>query len=192
MKSVAVSDSSAGVITIVVVTKRPMIFEVGDQVVHPQHGVGQVVKLEAREFDSGVTRQYYEISMPEGSTVWVPVDLETTGLRKPAGRSDIEMCRETLASHPAPLTDDSRVRQANLAARLKQGTILTFCEVVRDLYAYGEHKSLYGTIAGFYRVTKDVLCQEWAVVEGISVAEAVLEVDSLLETGREVIKTVRA
>jgi CarD family transcriptional regulator len=168
-----------------------MTFEIGDHVVHPQHGLGQVVKLEAREFDSGVTRQYYEISMPENSTVWVPVDLATTGLRKPAERSDIDRCRKILTSRPTPLTDDSRVRQANLSARLKQGTIFTFCEIVRDLYAYGEHKSLYGTIAGFFRVTKDVLCQEWAVVEGLSLSQAVLEVDSLLETGRESMKAAR-
>ena len=169
-----------------------MIFEIGDRVVHPQHGLGQVVKQEAREFESGVIRQYYEISMPGGSTVWVPVDLGTVGLRKPAEKTEIARCRKILVSRPAPLTEEPRSRQAMLLARLKQGTIFTFCEVVRDLYAFGEHKSLYGTIAGFYRVTKDVLCQEWAVVEGITVLEAVQEVDALLEKGRETMKTAKA
>lgn len=166
-----------------------MIFEVGDRVVHPQHGVGEVVKVEDREFESGVTRRYYEVSMPGGSTVWVPVDLETVGLRKPAAKSEIAQCRKILISRPVPLSDDSRVRQANLAARLKQGTVSTFCEVVRDLHAYGEHKSLYGTIAGFYRVTKDVLCQEWAIVEKVTLFEAVYEIDSLLEKSREIVST---
>jgi CarD family transcriptional regulator len=165
-----------------------MMFEVGDRVVHPQHGVGQVVKLEDKEFETGVIRRYYELSMPGGSTVWAPVDLATVGLRKPAGRSEIARCRKILVSRPAPLVDEARTRQANLLARLRQGTISTFCEVVRDLYAYGEHKSLYGTIAGFYRVTKDVLCQEWAAVEGMTHVEAVQEIDALLEKGRESIK----
>lgn len=169
-----------------------MIFEIGDRVVHPQHGLGEVVKLEAREFESGVIRQYYEISMPGGSTVWVPVDLGTVGLRKPAEKTEIARCRKILVSRPVPLTEEPRSRQAMLLARLKQGTIFTFCEVVRDLYAFGEHKSLYGTIAGFYRVTKDVLCQEWAVVEGTNLSEAVQEIDALLETGREALKLSRA
>ena len=169
-----------------------MTFEIGDRVVHPQHGLGQVVKLEAREFESGVIRRYYEISMPGGSTVWVPVDMETVGLRKPAQKNEIARCRKILVSRPAPLPEEARSRQANLSARLKQGTIFTFCEVVRDLYAFGEHKSLYGTIAGFYRVTKDVLCQEWAVVEGITVLDAAQEVDTLLEKGRETLKTSKA
>ena len=168
---------------------QTMMFEIGDKVVHPQHGVGQVVKLENKEFETGVIRKYYEISMSGGSTVWAPVDLGTVGLRKPASRSEIERCRKILVSRSAPLPEDLRSRQSNLLARLKQGTISTFCEVVRDLYAYGEHKSLYGTIAGFFRVTKDVLCQEWAVVEGISYLEAVQEIDALLEKGRESMKT---
>jgi CarD family transcriptional regulator len=166
-----------------------MTFKVGDQVVHPQHGVGRVVKLEDKEFESGVIRRYYEISMLGGSTVWAPVDLETVGLRKPAERSDIAHCRKLLASRASPLTEDARTRQSYMLARLRQGTISTFCEVVRDLYAFGEHKSLYGTIAGFYRVTKDVLCQEWAMVEGITHSEAMQEIDTLLEKGRVTMKT---
>ena len=169
-----------------------MIFQVGDRVVHPQHGVGQVVKLEDKEFESGVVRRYYEISMLGGSTVWAPVDIVTVGLRKPAERSEIIRCRKILVSRPSPFKDDGRTRQSNLLARLRQGTISTFCEVVRDLYAYGEHKSLYGTIAGFFRVTKDVLCQEWALVEGITHLEALDEIDALLEKGRETMKASKA
>ena len=165
-----------------------MQFEIGDKVVHPQHGVGQVVKLEDKEFETGVTRTYYEISMKGGSTIWAPVDLGTIGLRKPAGRREIARCRKILVSRAAHLPEDSRSRQSDLLARLRKGTISTFCEVVRDLYAYGEHKSLFGTIAGFFRVTKDVLCQEWSIVEGVTYAEAVQEVDALLEKGRDGMK----
>ena len=169
-----------------------MIFQVGDQVVHPQHGVGRVVKLEDKEFETGLIRRYYEISMLGGSTVWAPVDLATVGLRKPAERLEVVRCRKILVSRPAPLVDEARSRQSNLLARLRQGTISTFCEVVRDLYAFGEHKSLYGTIAGFYRVTKDVLCQEWSIVEGITHLEALQEIDALLEKGRETVRKSKA
>ena len=160
-----------------------MIFKAGDRVVHPQHGVGYVVKLDEREFEPGAMRRYYEISIP-GSTVWVPLDLSISGLRKLTVKSEIIRCRKILESHPSPLAEDSRFRQSDLAARLKQGTISAQCEVVRDLYAYGEHKSLNGTIAAFFRATQDVLCQEWAAVEGITLPEAVQEIVSLLEKSR--------
>jgi hypothetical protein len=56
--------------------------------------------------------------------------------------------------------------------------------VVRDLAAHGAHKPISGTIAAFLQSTQNVLCQEWATVEGITLAEAVAEVGALLEKGR--------
>jgi RNA polymerase-interacting CarD/CdnL/TRCF family regulator len=160
-----------------------MKLEIGDRVVHPQYGVGHVVKLEEREFEPGLMRQYYEISIP-GSTLWVPLDQPTFGLRKLAVRREIDRCRHILSSRPLPLTEDSRLRQSDLSARLKTGTIVAHCEVVRDLSAYGAHKPISGTIAAFLRVTQDVLCQEWAMVEGITLAEANVEISLLLEQSK--------
>ena len=157
------------------------MFEIGDKVVHPQHGVGDIVKLEAREFERGDIRRYYEISIPGGSTVWVPVDLSNSGLRRLASKRELAHCREILKSHPSPLTEDGRVRQAVLVEHLKQGTIAAQCEVVRDLSAFVAHKPSYGTITAFLEAMLRVLCQEWALVEEITLAEAMFEISSLLE-----------
>lgn len=157
------------------------MFEIGERVVHPQHGVGQIVKLEDREFERGESRKYYEIQIPGGSIVWVPVDLTNSGVRRLASKHELVQCREILKSSPLPLTDDGRVRQATLVAHLKQGTIAAQCEVVRDLSAFVAHKPAYGTITGFLESTLRVLCQEWALVEEVSVSEAMSEISSLLE-----------
>jgi RNA polymerase-interacting CarD/CdnL/TRCF family regulator len=157
------------------------MFEVDETVVHPRYGVGQIVKLEDREFERGIIRQYYEISIPGGSTVWVPVDQPDSGLRKLAGRSEIVHCRKILESRPSPLTADGRIRQSELAAHLKQGTIAAHCEVVRDLSAFVAHKSSYGTATGFLEAALGVLCQEWAIVEGITPSAAAVEISLLLE-----------
>lgn len=161
-----------------------MIFQIGDRVVHPQYGVGYVAKVEDREFEPGVTRQYYEVSIP-GSTLWVPLDQPTFGLRKLTVRSEIERCRKILSSRPLPLAEDSRLRQPDLVARLKAGTIAAQCEVVRDLSAYGAHKPISGTIASFLQATQNVLCQEWAIVEGVTPSEAAAEISVLLDKSRQ-------
>ena len=126
-----------------------MNFDIGDTVVHPQYGVGNVVQLEEREFERGNLRSYYEVSIPGGSTVWVPVDLPDSGLRRLARKRDLARCREILTSKAVPLTDDGRIRQSELVARLKRGTIAMQCEVVRDLSAFVAHKPAYGTITSF-------------------------------------------
>lgn len=161
-----------------------LTFEIGDTVVHPQHGVGQIATLEDREFQRGDIRRYYEIFIPGGSTVWVPVDSSNSGLRRLAHKREIVHCRQILKSVPSPLTEDGRARQSQLAAHLKQGTIIAQCEVVRDLSAFVAHKPAYGTIAAFLEATRRVLCQEWAIVEGITLAEATHEISALLEQNK--------
>ncbi len=157
------------------------MFEIGERVVHPQYGVGQIVKLEDREFERGHSRRYYELEIP-GSTVWVPVDLSSSGLRRLASKKDLDRCREILKAHPSPLTDDGRVRQSELAAHLRQGTIVAQCEVVRDLSAFVAHKPAYGTIPAFLEAVLRVLSQEWAIVDEIPVPDAMIEISTLLES----------
>ena len=164
------------------------MFDIGETVVHPQYGVGDIVKLEDREFERGEIQRYYEISIPGGSTVWVPVDKSNSGLRRLARKADLTRCREILMSRAESLTEDGRIRQSELAARLKHGTIAVQCEVVRDLSAFVSHKPSYGTIAGFLEAMLSVLCQEWAIVEEISAAEATTQINLLLEKGHVVTK----
>jgi CarD family transcriptional regulator, regulator of rRNA transcription len=157
-------------------------FDIGDKVVHPQHGVGYVANIEEKQFQPKVSRMYYVITIPD-TTLWVPVDLSTSGLRKLSVRSDLEECRQVLQSPALKLIPD-RGLQASLSSRIKQGTIIAHCEVVRDLAAHAWHKPLYGPIADFQRIILDVLGQEWALVEGISQAEASHEISNLLRKGR--------
>jgi RNA polymerase-interacting CarD/CdnL/TRCF family regulator len=165
-----------------------MVFKVGDQVIHPRHGLGQVTKLAVKQFVLGEKRPFYEISFP-GSTLWVPLSLSTSGIRKLTVKSEIASCRRLLKAPAAPLNDDPRLRQSKLSEHLKEGTLTAHCEVVRDLTAYSWHKSLSGAMAVFLKVTRDVFCQEWAAVEGVTPAEAAREIESLLEKGKQAQET---
>jgi CarD family transcriptional regulator len=170
-KLMAMSDSLA------------MKFDIGDKVVHPQHGVGYVANLEEKQFEPNASRMYYVISIPD-TTMWVPVDLATSGLRKLSVKSELDKCREVLQSAPLTLKPD-RGLLTSLASHINQGTIVSQCEVVRDLTAYSWRKSLYGPIANFQRIVLNVLCQEWATVEGLSLVEASHEINTLLKKCRE-------
>ena len=159
-----------------------MKFDIGDKVVHPQHGVGYVADREEKQFEPNTSRTYYVVVIPD-TTLWVPVDLPTSGLRKLGLKSELEHCREVLQSAPLALKPD-RGLMASLADQINQGTVIDHCEVVRDLNAFGWHKRLYGPIAEFQRILMNVLCQEWAAVEGVSLLEASHEISVLLKQGR--------
>jgi len=161
-----------------------MSFKVGDRVVHPRHGLGQVIGLAIKQFVEGEKRPFYEISFP-GSTLWVPLNLTASGTRKLSTKSEVTSCRRVLKSPAEPLENDFRLRQTELKDHLKKGTLIARCEVVRDLTAYGWHKPLNGSIAAFLQTTLDVLCQEWAAVEKITPEEAATEIQSLLVKGKQ-------
>jgi len=159
-----------------------MKFAIGDKVVHPQHGVGYVSGLEEKQFAPSAARMYYVVSIPD-TTLWVPVDLSTSGLRKLGLKSELEECRQVLQASPQAL-NAGRELLSSLSGRIKQGKIITQCEVVRDLMAFGWKKPLYGPLADFQRMVMNVLCQEWAAVNGVSQAEALYEINGLLKKGR--------
>ena len=157
-----------------------MILKVGDTVVHPIYGVGQIVRLEKRQFTGTGGRQYFEIST-EKTTVWVPVETcEALGLRRLTAKSDLATYRSVLKSRPISLDKDHSKRRRELTECLKQGSFQALCEMVRDLTALGWRRPLGETDTRLLRKTHESLCQEWAAVDGASVARATQEVDTML------------
>ena len=161
-----------------------MPIEVGDRVIHPRHGLGHVTNLAVKQFVEGEKRPFYEISF-SNSTLWVPFSRTSSEIRKLTGKSEVASCRRVLTSPAEPLKNDFRLRQTELKDHLKEGTLTARCEVVRDLTAYGWHKPLNGSIAAFLQTTLDILCQEWAAVEKITPEEAAIEIQTLLEKGKQ-------
>ena len=130
-------------------------------------------------------RLYYQITLPT-STVWIPVEAQATiGLRSVTARSDLDQYRDLLKSHPVPLHKDHRRRNLELVSRLNQGSFQVVCEVVRDLTAWGWRKSLSRTDTVTLKKTQESLYQEWAMAAGVSTAEAIKEIKSLLQTTQQ-------
>ncbi len=164
-----------------------MAFKIDDWVVHPQHGVGQVVKIEIRQFDSGMAQLYYKISIPNG-TLWVQVDGSSCGLRKVIAKGDLAKYKHLLKSRPIPLTGDYRQYQVELTNRLRQGSFQARCEIVRDLTALSWYKPLGENNTSILRLAQQALYQEWATAQGLSIIEATREVEDLLQEGRQMYK----
>src|SRR5512137_2523509 len=117
-----------------------MTFGGNYRVVHPQHGVGRLVRLVTRRFEAGAGREYYEIALLKGATIWVPVDGDQGGLRRLIAKSELGLYRNLLSGRPRPLASDHKQRQIDVSARLKAGTLRARCEVVRDLTAHSWKK----------------------------------------------------
>ncbi len=162
-----------------------MQFAIGDQVVHPLHGVGTVKALSRQRFGTGVTRQYYEV-VTDGPTLWVPIDADgLTVLRGIASKHTLNECRHLLSNDPRPFDTNHRLRQVEIAARLKGGLLPALCEMVRDLRARGARAPLPATEERVLRRIYKALGDEWAAAEGVSARAALKEIESLQQDGRD-------
>jgi len=162
-----------------------MELQVGDRVVHPIYGVGRIATVGKKRF-TGEARMYYEIVAAK-TTVWVPMESsEAIGLRRLTTKPDLATYRKVLKSRPISLDQDHTRRRMELAERLKQGSFQALCEMVRDLTARGWRKPLGSADASYLRKAHDHLSEEWASADGVSIAAASEEIDTLLLESRQV------
>jgi RNA polymerase-interacting CarD/CdnL/TRCF family regulator len=163
-----------------------MQLRVGDCVVHPSFGIGQITNLAVKRLSEQEARLYFEINMNE-STIWVPVETSRPSRLRPlTTREDLDRYRKLLVSRPSPLDDDHRKRTLDIDIRLKEGTFQAVCETVRDLTARGWKKNAsQGDLALLNRAQKN-LYLEWSASAGVSPAEAAEEINSLLLKAQQI------
>ena len=162
-----------------------MVFHIDDRVVHSAYGVGRIVGLVTKRFFDAEARLYYEIAI-QRSTVWVPVDAgPASGLRPLTPKGELARFRGVLRSRPVALIPDPGERRLELLSRLRVGSFQAMCEIVRDLTARSWRKTLGNADAAALRRAREGLCQEWAVVDGVSALQAAEEVDALLLESRQ-------
>ena len=161
-----------------------MEFRTGDDVVHPNYGVGNITRLEERELAASGMRWYYVLAIGT-ATVWMPMQANgSTTLRAVTRKQDLEQYRTVLSSRPATLDRDHKKRHLDLVGRLTNNSFQVVCEIVRDLSALGWNKPMGETDANLLKKVQDNLWREWAAATGQSNQEAIQEVEALLRIGR--------
>lgn len=161
-----------------------MKFAIGDQVVHPVHGVGTIKTFSEQRFVGTQSRQYYEV-VTAGSTVWVPVnDSNATVLRGVASPRVVDECRELLGDDPSPLDDNRQLRQVQIAKRMEGGLLPALCQTVRDLRARSLTAPLSAGEDVLLTKLSKALCEEWAAAVGGDSVSALREIEALLRSGR--------
>lgn len=139
------------------------MFKVNDQVVHPNHGVGLLTKIQTMTV-AGVERHYYCIELADGKgELMLPVKqaLEA-GLR--AATSDPEtILIDVLNRNPEPLPEDYRKRHDQILSKIQSNRFDLIVEALRDL-AWYEHKAKLSKVDLKLRMhAKKLLVSELAV-----------------------------
>jgi CarD family transcriptional regulator len=158
-----------------------MQFSVGDKVVHPQYGPGQIRDIVRRQF-VGEAKSYYVIDMPDqGLIVHVPVlTIEESGIRPAMTRAAFRQVLSTLRSSPSQLPNDFRERQAQIDADIKTGEVLSLATVVRDLTWHKARAHLTRKDSDLLKQGQERLAAEMALVSGEDAAESLKLIGSTM------------
>lgn len=150
-----------------------MQFAVGDKVVHPQYGPGQIAGVECRELVDGA-KCYYVIHMQgQGLTLHVPVlRAGEAGMRPAMSLSTVLQVLSTLRSTPSRLPDDPRERQGQIGANIRTGEALPLARVVRDLTWHRERAHLTKRDSDLLKQGQARLAAEMALVSGDAAADS--------------------
>ena len=158
---------------------RKMTFQVGDQVVHWSFGLGAIIQLDEKEL-SGRTGRYYVVQIRD-LTLWVPIN--ETGehcLRLLTPARDFQRLFEILASPGEPLSPNRFERKTQLTERMKDGTLESICQVVRDLSSYMQTKRMNENDTSTWKRARSFLLDEWSAALSVPVRRAERELMELL------------
>jgi RNA polymerase-interacting CarD/CdnL/TRCF family regulator len=152
----------------------------GDPVMHWTYGLGKVIRLEERIL-SGQKALYYAIKIGD-LTVWVPAD-DNLGkrLRPPTPKLGFKKLHAILSSPGEPLPEDRQERKTKLVEMLKDGRAESLCQVIRDLSAQQQVRSLNENDHALMKRAQNALLGEWGYVLSVSPAQAEMELHRLLD-----------
>jgi CarD family transcriptional regulator, regulator of rRNA transcription len=157
-------------------------FQLGDQVIHWAHGLGEIIQLDEKNL-SGHTNQYYVVKIRD-MTLWVPInEAGECSLRLLTPERDFQNLFGILSSPGEPLSVDRFERQNQLAGRLKDGTLESICRVLRDLALHKRVKKMNENDKSIQLRAKKFLLDEWSIVLSVSIQQADNELQKLLGAG---------
>jgi CarD family transcriptional regulator len=116
-------------------TSTAAIFDVGDYVVYPKHGVGRVIELQDSEI-AGMQLQLYVLRFEkEKMTLRVPFNkAEGVGMRKLSSDKTLKEAMHTLTGKPKVKRTMWSRRAQEYEAKINSGDLVSIAEVTRDLF----------------------------------------------------------
>ena len=137
------------------------MLQVGDQVVYPMHGAGEIAGIEECEI-MGQVKQYFILQLPVGDIrIMIPTDnAEGIGLRQISPPEMIDRVSEVLMEEPErPLGSWNKRFHSNLN-RLKTGDILEVAAVVRNLILQDRRKRISGGEKRLLELARQIFVSE--------------------------------
>jgi RNA polymerase-interacting CarD/CdnL/TRCF family regulator len=156
-------------------------YQVGDKVIHCNYGLGEILRMDDK-FIHERQMQCYVVRVGD-ITIWVTADEPgKSNLRRPTPGSDFEGLFAILSSPGESLPVDRFERKVNLFERMKDGKLVSICQVIRDLAFYRREKKFNESDKSTLDRARKFLITEWMYSLTVSQGQANDKLTELLGT----------
>ena len=162
-------------------TKKNSDLKIGEIVVYPKHGVGEIVKIENMEI-SNIKTSFYVVKMEQSKLmIRVPLDKKNeVGLRKISSKKIIEEVYSTLKLKPKIRRIMWSRRAQEYEAKIFSGDPIKISEVVRDLFRKSSQAEQSYSERQMFQVAIERLAREVAAVEKTDYFQSTEKIEQIL------------
>lgn len=153
-------------------TKEDM-YTVGDYVVYPMHGVGQISAIQ-KQLILGKRKECYVLDINSSKMkVMIPTEMaREIGIRPIIKKKDVKKVLEHLMKDEVDTEEDWKIRHQNNMNKIKSGNIYAVAEVCRNLYKRAKDKELSLMERRQYESAYNLISSEIALTREITAEEA--------------------
>ena len=149
------------------------LYSVGDYLVYPMHGVGQINAV-SKQVILGKRKQCYVLELNSSKMkVMIPVDkAQEIGIRPIIKKKDVKKVLDLLKKDEVDTEEDWKIRYQNNMNKIKSGSIYSVAEVCRNLYKRAKDKELSLMERRLYESAYNLISSELALSKEIDIEEA--------------------
>ena len=161
--------------------KKNNEFKIGEIVVYPKHGVGEIIRIESMEVEN-IKAKFYVVKMEQAKlTIRVPLDKQTeVGLRKISSKKIIEKVFIALKLKPKIRRIMWSRRAQEYEAKIYSGDPVKISEVIRDLFRKNSQPEQSYSERQMFQVALERLAREVAAVEKSDYFQATEKIENTL------------
>ncbi len=165
-----------------IMAKKEFIYQDGDFVVYPTHGVGKIIGTETNDI-AGMQIKLLVIRFEQDRmTLRVPMEKAMSlGLRTLSSRKHMDDAILTLKGKARVRRTMWSRRAQEYEAKIKSGDPVSIAEVVRDLRKRDTQTEQSYSERQMYQAALERLAREFAAIEEIDQATAAVQLEDLMD-----------
>tara|TARA_Y100000590_G_scaffold392732_1_gene470368 strand:+ start:68 stop:571 length:504 start_codon:yes stop_codon:yes gene_type:complete len=162
-------------------SKKNNNFDIGEIVVYPKHGVGEIFRIETMEVSS-IKTKFYVVKMEQAKlTIRVPLEKQNeVGLRKISSKKTIDEVFKVLKLKPKIRRIMWSRRAQEYDAKINSGDPVKIAEVIRDLFRKNSQPEQSYSERQMFQVALERLAREVAAVEKTDYFQATEKIENTL------------